>query len=238
MKLALLLLAAACGGLSGQPPRPLTADYLTPKDRVMYESSVRLAITCPGGGEQSGSGFAISPRHVITAAHVITCGSLNAPISIVALLRTGVVVDMEVDAVDRGADAARLRPALLKRPFAYFSEVRLTPLKVGEYICSIGGDNPNVFGVKKCGFVTVVGVCQYDYCDSWMPSSKLPHWFHSSIPVVPGNSGSAVFDARGRVVGIVNTWWGSYNREQGGGHFGVFSWWKLLPIKEMRWSVL
>jgi S1-C subfamily serine protease len=40
---------------------------------------------------------------------------------------------------------------------------------------------------------------------SWIPNliSVCPHYFQISLPVPPGNSGGALVDARGNVVGIV-----------------------------------
>ena len=235
MKALFVMALAACGGAASVHKSPDFVEYATPRDKVAYESSVRLSVTCPGGDDRSGSGVAVSRRHILTAYHVVDCSGAK-PIHIAVLLRYGAVVDMDVDAIDEDADVARLVSFPMKRPFSTYSEVRVNPLRVGEEVYSIGGDTPNIFGVKKTGYVTAIGVCQYQ---SWQPDPrKLPYWWHSSIPVVPGNSGSGVFDSRGRVVGIVNTWNGSFNREQGGGHFGVWAFWQLLPIAEMRWSML
>lgn len=212
-----------------------TGHYATPQDEVEYETSVRITVVCPEG-MSAGSGFVVSRRHVITAEHVASCFQEKA-LSITVIMRNGAEIPMMLEASDKEADAARLVALTRKPPFKMIAPIRLFPrLSVGEAVCSIGGDRPNIYGIKKCGYVSDLGRSQHE---SWSPPThKKAFWVQHSIPVVPGNSGSAIFDSGGRVVALVSTWNGSFHREQGGGGFSVWGWIGILPIVDLGWAAL
>jgi hypothetical protein len=182
MKSLLIALAflASCGGIFRSPL------YTNPVDETMYEASVRIQVQCEEG-TYMGSGVAIDGTHVITARHVVTC-DIGEPMTILVKLRNGMRIFMDLKAhAAEGRDIS-----LLEAPdpgYSYFTtaEIRQDPPKIGEMSCVVSGQLWDEYSLRKCGAVGMV-------TDQYIVSS-----FHA----VPGNSGSGLYDADGRIIGIL-----------------------------------
>lgn len=155
-------------------------------DRVEYASSYRLAVLCLTG-PMVGSAVAISPRHLLTARHVVNCTG-SGPIAAYAVGR-GRWIPVTVDrwAVER--DVARLVVVGTSSPFDDYSHVSDRRPALGETLCIIGGDNLTASWMRKCG----------DSAGITTDGDVVV-----ALHVVQGNSGGPIFDASGDVLGIVN----------------------------------
>lgn len=177
---ALFLLLAGCQACAG-----IFQGYRNQVDYIEFEASVRIFVECPNG-TQAGSGVAVSRRHVITAKHVVEC-LVGLPTSIVARTRHSATLEMAVDEVSETQDVARLVVVGAGEPFYVYAEISYSRPRVGDKVCSVGGDGPYTHSVRKCADIATV----------------TDHYLVAPLGPVPGNSGSGVFDSRGRVVGIL-----------------------------------
>lgn len=207
----ILFLAAAfaCAG-------PQHSDgYDSDGARVTIQSSVRIAAYCDGEPAAVGSGVAISPRHVLTARHVARlefdlenhlsiCKS--GIITFIALTYDGREVPMVEEKISDRYDAATLVVSGAGEPFGAYAE--RAPVKAGATVCSytagapenwlaagLNPDHPSEWWEEpfafKCGEVGPVRPGEVE-------------GYVAEINSRGGNSGSGIFDARGRVVGIVS----------------------------------
>lgn len=193
--IALLVFACSCsnGVPAGRKGKVVTAgapdtEFSSELNRRMYLSSVRIKVICKDESGSMGTGFAVSPRHVITALHVIDCEG-EPPAFVFVVLRDGKSIPMWVDDPRiGGVDAVRLS---VLEPLAMEFKTWVptsdrAPL-IGEDVCVVAGGMPGTYGIKKCGAVAFI---------------QDGH-FIVSMHIVPGNSGGAVFDSFGNVIGIV-----------------------------------
>jgi V8-like Glu-specific endopeptidase len=186
--LATSILAAAVVGLLltafTQAPRPY--DY----------GVLQLQITTPGG-TIGGSGVAIGPRLIVTAAHVAVAGPTfemkNARIAV----QPG-HVGWAIERLDIGV----IEPTV---PVDEIRELSCQDPNPGEPITIVG--YPNIGGFLPTGAVitkgTVASKVQRDPEDGSV-------FIILDAKVQPGNSGGPVFDAQGRVVGIAVAMFGYY----------------------------
>lgn len=148
-------------------------------------SSVELLVTCmTRDGELDGwrgSGVIISSRTVLTASHVVKCDT--DPLVTGKLADgTGRAFLVEAQTPRSATDLARLR-SLTELPYTAVSVG--PPPGLGSTVCL---DAAAPTRSRRCG--PVVG-----NDGTWLRILAVP---------IPGNSGSGVYDARGRLVGIIS----------------------------------
>ncbi len=178
--LVALLAIAAC---DCTPSRIGPASPTAARERSM---ALALTVTClgeTGFSKVQGSGVAVSSRHALTARHVIDCNGAT-PWQIQATDSRGRSFEMLVDKLRADdADAARLVAAGTAEPFDLFA--RPGPAPSNDDVVCMSTGIPD--WVRACGAVARVGKDMFQF---WHPADF-------------GNSGSGVYDARGRLVGIV-----------------------------------
>lgn len=169
--------------------------YSSAIDEIEYEASVRVESMCPDGTVWAGTGWAISNKTVITAGHVVTC-SINAdgnmvdvdPIAIIVVTIDNEPIGVDLDKRAADADAARLIISGEGQTFKHWLPTSTDAIKTGQELCSIGGDAAGFYAIKKCGYVGPTDSSGGGYL---------------SIHIVPGNSGSAVINNHGYVIGML-----------------------------------
>jgi S1-C subfamily serine protease len=135
----------------------------------------------------SGTGFFITADGVfVTCAHVVAGGETCR-----VATETGSYAATVV-ATNEAADVAilRVKGTFQPLPVAQSAEVRL-----GASVGTVGYPNPDLQGKSPKatrGEISSLAGVQDDQ-----------HYFQVSLPIQPGNSGGALFDARGNVIGIV-----------------------------------
>lgn len=144
-----------------------------------------------GGGRGLGSGVIFrSDGHIITNAHVVEDAS-----SIEVTLASGEALDASVVAADRETDIAVLKVDRDDLPAAVLGSVR--DLRVGDIAVAIG--SPLGFEqTVTAGIISAVGRTVSRPGDD----SPLVDMVQTDAPVTQGNSGGALVDGRGSVVGI------------------------------------
>jgi len=151
----------------------------------LYSSTVRLAVQCIDGSGGWGSGVAVSTRHVLTARHVIDgCGEAGPWIITASPYGRPLTVEMVVDKIARGGDAARLVVVGTQSPFRDYAAPGMAPVSDGNLVCASVFD-PSFF-MYRCGYL--VGVS----ADTLILGFR----------IVGGNSGGPVF-RDGELIGLV-----------------------------------
>ncbi|XP_061951813.1 uncharacterized protein LOC133674616 [Populus nigra] len=146
----------------------------------------------------SGSGVIIDEgRHIITCARVLE-GDLE-PTIITASQKRG--TKASISKYDRESDFCVLK--YQKNEDVDYAEVYLgddTVKNIGQevYIISMSATLPHVFTAGKITGYGTYGTLGLDF-----GNKSQPMFMVSDISAVPGCSGAPVFDARGRVLGIV-----------------------------------
>ncbi len=140
------------------------------------------------GAKKSGTGFFITDDgYLLTCFHVVT----NAT-RITVGTKQG-VFSAELVQSDEANDVALLKVA---GAFAALPLAATNNAKLGEAVFTVGFPNPGVQGLQPKltrGEVSSLAGARDD-----------PREYQISVPVQPGNSGGAVVDAYGNVVGIVS----------------------------------
>jgi S1-C subfamily serine protease len=153
----------------------------SPKKRDAFAISTVKVLA----GEGHGSGVHTGNRYIITAAHVV--GSLKA---VKVKAKHGGESEADVLWVNKAHDIALLRAKELQG--VAVSQIECGVPAIGQHIEAIGAPGPLEF------------IHAYGRVSSEVQSN--PHWasyFIAAMVVGPGMSGGPVFDARGKVVGIV-----------------------------------
>src|SRR3990167_8865043 len=176
-RLALAAFVVAVSSCAGMTPAWSTK-YQSYTDYVENESAVRLDVMCDDLFAGTGPGVVVSHRHGLTAKHVaVMCSdlklrfdaicseapdlcrdlgipSLSGETEVVARLSSGLGIRMIVDVLaGNDVDAARLVVPGVVATFAVFADVSYRTPRIGERLCSVGGQNPNEHSVRKCGEV-------------------------------------------------------------------------------------
>lgn len=182
-----LLLVVLAGCLDHAPAGPTL-----PRDALQQEAdTVVVDVLCAWGEGvalqteyHGGSGFVVGPRHVMTAAHLVTC---PAPPQVRVFFGDGTSLRFVAVRYDNGTDLALLElvsagvlPGSRTRP------VVGVPV-VGEPLCVVTGRPRR--GEHHCG--TVEQVLEHG-------DDNVVHSARSEF----GNSGSACYDLQGRVIGV------------------------------------
>jgi S1-C subfamily serine protease len=137
--------------------------------------------------ESSGTGFFITEDgYLITNEHVAGNGAQ------VRLVTEGGLLSARVVKVDSANDLALLKA---EGEFAPLPVVSSRAVKMGGTVATVGFPNIGLQGFAPKlakGEIAALSGAQDD-----------PKYFQISVPVQPGNSGSALVDERGNVVGVV-----------------------------------
>ena len=186
----LIVALAGCAAIATAPAcQPLGSatrhDGL--RDRAeQVADAVAIAVEC-GDKTWTGSGVLVSPTQVVTASHVAHCDHDGA--IVVRRLGTAMILQAVIELDEPDFDLARVRFVA----GAHLDDVRAVAVgprpKPGDVVCFAAG---NPVPESVCGSVSDIG---HD------PRAELGH----SATTIPGNSGSGVYDAAGRLVAIV-TW--------------------------------
>ncbi len=147
-----------------------------------YMRTVRIAVLCPDGSISGGSGVRIGGTVVLTAFHVIDCDGEPAT-AVVIRTDKGDVYPAEVAAEIRDQDVARLNVTGLPE----LPQVTIGRPVLGQRACATFA-LPEVG--RRCGEI-------------WPPYAEPPGDMHLDFVGEHGNSGSAVWDEDGRLIGIL-----------------------------------
>src|SRR6478672_2667167 len=193
------------------PDAPSESEALDAYSRVVVEVAERLAPSVAnlrvmrrtrGGQVPSGAGsaFALTPDgFLLTSAHVVTTGRSGqaSPSSGRASFVDGRELKFEVVGADRLSDLAVLRVEGGDLQPAVLGDAE--GLRVGQLVVAIG--NPNGFaGSVTAGVVSALGRS--------LPARAgrsvrfIDNVIQTDAALNPGNSGGALVDSRGRVIGI------------------------------------
>lgn len=178
------------------PAKPVAVDVLA----GMRSQAVTITHLCAGKPSSYGSGLAVSPQDVVTVGHVAVCdkGVSTARVRFpdgseydMALTKLIRVPDVIGKYADGWARFTVVNGGAFKQEIV---EPTLAMPKVGEAVCAL---NSAPLVGTQCGTVTSLG--------DGKPT------FAFTLSVVPGNSGSPVFDSNGKYVGIELDCWTSGN---------------------------
>jgi serine protease Do len=154
-------------------------------DFVALIERVAPSIVAVGEAKQTiGSGFAVAPNLVITAAHVVTAIGADAAVTSSAGRQPARIV-----ATDKDDDIALLE---IDKPLPVLP-LASAPPKVGEWIVVVG----NPFGA---GMVATAGIVSAGP-GAITATAELSRRIQINASVNPGNSGGPVVNLAGEVVG-------------------------------------
>ncbi len=188
---ALGLMAAGCGGgdqvvtVTTEKKAPTTAAVI----RTARQGVVRLNVTtCDGEG--NGSGFVIAPGLVATAAHVV-----DGATSIELEPEGGAPVQATVVGSDADEDLA-----LVKADSSL--DARTLRFATGDG-AAIGDDVIALGYPLGLPFTATRGAITGDDREVDVEGTSYAGLFQTDAAVNPGNSGGAIINAKGQVVGVV-----------------------------------
>jgi S1-C subfamily serine protease len=184
--LTVLLLAAAALACGDGCAHPSKLDYPSALER-RYDAAVEVTATCDDMSGWYGSGVIVSKDRVLTAGHVLEGPPGVHCVFVVEdsagkLYLMHPVALLDSDHVDLGVLELSSPVAKFEMPAPEYGP----PPQLGEWVCTVTAHPRRE---HKCGQV--------------FKSKKQPGDIRMGIVVEPGNSGSALYDARGRLVGIV-----------------------------------
>lgn len=154
--------------------------------RQQEEGSVDINVTCPDGKKYAGSGVVVGRQEVVTAAHVVTCDEGRPPTMVqVDASGHGVWLAATTDVVLPMRDIARVH--VLGDLAEWYHPITLAPEpEIGDELCEAAVEP------------------RWDYRCGKVESVDDMH-VRVSMVIEPGNSGAAVYDVEGRLVGFTVT---------------------------------
>lgn len=156
-----------------------------PFDTLLYSGNTNPSPRVINWGGGTGTGVIIDNRHVATAAHVVGCVTIPY---IKVTMPDGTWRGMNVISANDDSDLAILEiDSADTFPGPQPPEYGPRP-EVGDHVCSVTAYPKHA---EYCGDVTRVR------------ESPVGNDIEASFTVLPGNSGSPVYDVEGRLVGIV-----------------------------------
>lgn len=164
--------------------RPPSADTTARTPAWQVAESATLTVLCADGSVKAGSGVLIGPDRLLTAAHVVACDGTDPMLILVELHGASTMAGVEV--MSTGADIARLQTIDKLESHAVLIGPRPA---IGEMVCVAAG--APLGRTRRCGPVE-----RFD-ADA---SGDIVH----AVVTEPGNSGAGVYDADGRLVGILS----------------------------------
>ena len=202
-----VLLAAANGNDAAKKIRPtmerqtLTRDQIDEGQRLAADFKPRKESssdnsTSPGNPTASGTGFFITDDgYLISNYHVVKDAAK------VRLLTSAGLIDAKVVQVDAANDLALLKA---NAEGGMKNEERFKPLPIAaSRTVALGGTVATV-GFPDIGLQRFAPKLAKGEIASLSGAGDDPRYFQISVPVQPGNSGGALVDERGNVIGIVS----------------------------------
>ena len=192
------------GTAAASPAQPTDAEALDAYSRVITRvaqlvgpsvANLRVTRTVRGRRQSgSGSGVVITPDgYMLTSAHVVE-GSVGP---VTAALADGSETAAEVVGADALSDLAVLRADAPHLPHATLGDA--SELQVGQLVVAIG--NPLGFGGSvTAGVVSALG--RAFPIRAGQHARIVENVIQTDAALNPGNSGGALADGRGRVVGV------------------------------------
>ena len=189
--------SVCCGAHTSVEPE-LVPD-LTPGAEEQAARAAHVMVWCPAGTAhhptRSGSGAVHFGPYVLTAFHVVSCATpphpdqdpvprtYVAPQIVQVQFADGRAFEAGVASIAPDDDLAWL--VLQGEPDLGFEPLRVAPPRAG-WVCMVAG---------------------YPKRERYCARASLTEWadmeLHFAAPAIPGNSGSAVYDPAGRLVGVV-----------------------------------
>ena len=103
--------------------------------RDLYAVTVRIQVDCVNGGGGWGSGVIVSPRHVLTAKHVVEACTPAEPWKVTVETHIGTKFEVVVDTLHEHVDAARLVVTGVGSPFRSWARIAHWGPEDGQWIC-------------------------------------------------------------------------------------------------------
>ena len=148
-----------------------------------YRTTVRIMNMCLEG-PKFGTGVIISDKYILTANHVTVC-KIGAPLTMIVANSQHENFSVALDRRDEENDIARLTPINNIR-FPVWARISFSEPELGDPVCVVAGDEA-VFMQRKCGEI----------------GPRLGPFLQMNTATFPGNSGAAVWDNTGAIVGIL-----------------------------------
>lgn len=173
--------AATCASCVAPHIPRVTGPAETP--RQQEEGAVDINVTCPDGKKYAGSGVVVGRQEVVTAAHVVTCDEGRSPTMVqVDATGHGVWLAAVPDVMLPTRDIARIH--VLGDLSKWYHPLTLAPdPDIGDELCEAAVEPRWDY---RCGKVESVSDTNV----------------RISMVIEPGNSGAAVYDVEGRLVGL------------------------------------
>jgi len=155
---------------------------------LQQNAGVKIRVKCPDGN-YVGSGVIVGRDRLLTAEHVVSCSNKNLPSQILVDPGDGVPRNAVIEVLVPNADIARL---LVDADLSeYNSPIVIGPRpQIGDTVCEVAGMPRWTY---RCFTAQVWTRLTGEEADIYM----------DGMMVEFGNSGSGLYDAEGRLVGIV-----------------------------------